>query len=58
MVLRNWQCPQGPVKGSPGTSDLALVNQKLAVIQPDSRHLTIEQIFARSNKYTYGKEMM
>ena len=39
VVLRKREGLEGPVKSVPCLCDFALVHQKLAVVQPDTRHL-------------------
>ena len=41
IVLRERKCTQSSIKGAPGFRDLALVNQELAVVEPDTRHLYV-----------------
>ena len=41
-MLGEGECSEGAVKRPPCTSDLALVHQKLAVVQPYPRHLVYQ----------------
>ena len=41
VVLGEGEGPEGAVKGATCTGDLALIHQKLAVVQPDTRHLCV-----------------
>ena len=41
IVLGEGESPEGAVKSATCASNLALVHQKLAVVQPDTRHLCV-----------------
>ena len=41
VVLGEGEGPEGTVKGTSCACDLALVHEKLAVVQPDARHLRV-----------------
>jgi len=41
VVLGEGEGPEGTVKGATCAGDFALVHQKLAVVQPDTRHLCV-----------------
>ena len=43
-MLGEGESPQGSVKRAAGSRDLALVHQKLTVVQPDPRHLGEKKI--------------